>query len=113
IDDAAEDVAAQLVHPEGMGPAHAGERYAGPHLGIAIGRDEGADRGNGGMQEKDRPSDAEAERRLREEDPWTANRAADRVGGEWRWLGRRHVQPRRRRGLSRMAATSAARLAKI
>ena len=37
VDDAAEDVAAELIDAEGMFQTHAGQRDAGAHLGQAIG----------------------------------------------------------------------------
>ncbi len=51
VDDPAEYVPAQLVNAERMSETGRRQRQAGAHLGVAVGRPEGASDCNNNMQE--------------------------------------------------------------
>jgi hypothetical protein len=64
VHDAAEHVAAELIDPERVCEAHAGQRRPGSHLGITVGDQEGAERRREEMVEQDHRADPEAGRGL-------------------------------------------------
>ena len=77
VDDAAEDVAAELIDAEGMFETHAGQRDAGAHLGQAVGCPKGPRHGDQQMDQQNPGPDLEAARRAA---PATRCAARRRIG---------------------------------